>query len=89
MVHDPQDSVGVIVVEGVETGQTLSGWVMGDDTAIEVIITQDIPIGHKVALADLEEGATLIKYGHDIGRTIAAIRKGQHVHVHNVKTKKW
>ena len=29
------------------------------------------------------------KYGHDIGKAIANIAKGGHVHVHNVKTKRW
>jgi (2R)-sulfolactate sulfo-lyase subunit alpha len=38
---------------------------------------------------DLAEGATVYKYGHDIGRTVAAIKKGGHVHVHNTKTKRW
>ena len=48
-----------------------------------------IPLGHKIALVDLEEGATVLKYGHDIGHTVAAIRKGGHVHVHNTKTTRW
>ena len=81
VVHDPADSVGVIVVEEVCAGQQLSGWVMGSDEAVEVTTFQDIPIGHKVAMVDLEEGATLLKYGHDIGRTVAPIRRGEHVHV--------
>ena len=40
-------------------------------------------------MTDLKEGDTVIKYGHDIGKVIKAIKKGEHVHVHNVKTKKW
>ena len=42
-----------------------------------------------VALADIAEGDTIIKYGHDIGRAVAGIEKGGHAHVQNVKTKKW
>ena len=42
-----------------------------------------------VALTDLAEGDTAIKYGTDIGRIVAAIRKGEHVHTHNLKTKRW
>ena len=38
---------------------------------------------------DLKEGDTILKYGHDIGKVINPIKKGDHVHVHNVKTKKW
>jgi (2R)-sulfolactate sulfo-lyase subunit alpha len=30
-----------------------------------------------------------VKYGEDIGRVVAPIRKGEHVHSHNLKTKRW
>ena len=49
----------------------------------------DIPIGHKVALSDLAEGDTVIKYGEDIGKMVASAGKGDHVHTHNLKTKRW
>ena len=49
----------------------------------------DIPIGHKVALKALKKGDTVIKYGEDIGKMVADIGKGEHVHVHNLKTKRW
>ena len=45
--------------------------------------------GHKIAMIDLKEGDTILKYGHDIGKVVKSIKKGEHVHVHNVKTKKW
>lgn len=89
LVHDHQDSVGVAVVEDIRKGQRLSGWVMDTDETITVTARDNIPIGHKVALTDLKKGATVHKYGHDIGRTIAAIKKGDHVHVHNTKTTRW
>ena len=50
---------------------------------------QAVPIGHKVALRDLKEGDTVIKYGQDIGRIVADVGQGEHVHVHNLKTKRW
>ena len=50
---------------------------------------QDIPLGHKVALNDMAVGATVIKYGIDIGKVVQPIAKGQHAHVHNIKTKRW
>ena len=49
----------------------------------------DVPIGHKVALTDIKTGDTVIKYGQDIGKAVADIKKGEHVHVHNLKTKRW
>ena len=53
LVHDPKDTVGVVVVEGLKAGDTV--W----------------------------------KYGQDIGKAVAAIGKGEHVNVHNLKTKRW
>ncbi len=89
VVHDEGDSVGVVVVEGVEAGQELSGWVMDQDETITFKVRDAIPIGHKLAIRDLAVDDTIIKYGTDIGRVVAPIQQGQHVHVHNVKTKRW
>ena len=81
--------VGVVVVEGVKAGQTLNGWIMDQDRMIEFPAKSDIPIGHKVAIRDIKAGDTIIKYGVDIGRAVADIGAGEHLHVHNVKTKRW
>jgi (2R)-sulfolactate sulfo-lyase subunit alpha len=89
VVHDEADSVGVVVVEGVKAKDTLTGWIMDQDKIVQFKALNDIPIGHKLAIKKLESGATVIKYGVDIGRTIAPINVGEHLHVHNVKTKRW
>ena len=89
VVHDEHDSVGVVVVEGVKTGQKLTGWIMDQDRDIQVDARSDIPIGHKLAIKPLGTDATVIKYGVDIGRVVAPIQVGEHAHVHNIKTKRW
>jgi len=89
VVHEDDDGVGVVVVEGVKAGQKLVGWIMEDDKDVEVQAKSDIPIGHKVALKDYKPGDTVIKYGVDIGKVVAPIKQGEHLHVHNVKTKRW
>ena len=89
ILHDPQDTVAVVVVEGVTAGQDLTGWIMDEDRTISLQARQDIPIGHKLALKDIKQGDTVIKYGHDIGRATADIKAGSHAHVHNIKTKRW
>ncbi len=89
LVHEEGDSVGVIVVEEVDAGQEMTGWVMSTDATINITALDPIPLGHKVALFDIEEGDDVIKYGEHIGRAVADIGKGRHLHVHNVKTKKW
>lgn len=89
LVHEAADVVGVVVVEGLQAGQEITGWVMKEDETVTIKILNDIPIGHKVALKDLAEGDTVIKYNTDIGKVVAPIKKGEHTHVHNVKTKRW
>lgn len=46
----------------------------------------EIPAGHKMALRDIAEGKQVIKYGCPIGNTKEAVKKGDWIHVHNVKT---
>ena len=89
VLHDPNDSVAVVVVEGVKAGMPLTGLILDEDRTITLECTQDIPIGHKVALRDLNVGDTVIKYGVDIGKVVQPVRRGQHAHVHNIKTKRW
>jgi (2R)-sulfolactate sulfo-lyase subunit alpha len=86
ILHDPKDTVAVVVVEGVKAGQKLTGWIMDDDRTMEVAAREDIPIGHKLALADMKTGDTVYKYGQDIGRVVAPIRAGEHAQVQNVNT---
>jgi (2R)-sulfolactate sulfo-lyase subunit alpha len=89
VLHDANDCVAVVVVEGVKAGMALNGWIMDEDRFISVQALQDIPIGHKVALKDMAVGDTVIKYGIDMGRVVAPIKAGEHAHVHNIKTKRW
>ncbi len=89
VVHDENDSVGVVVVEGMKAGQELTGWIMDQDREIKVRAQSDVPIGHKLAIRELKSGDTVIKYGVDIGKTIAPIAVGEHTHVQNLRTKRW
>jgi (2R)-sulfolactate sulfo-lyase subunit alpha len=89
VLHDAKDTVAVVVVEGVQAGTQLTGWVMDDDSSIQLQARQDIPIGHKVALKDMAVGDTVLKYGIDMGKVVAPIKAGEHAHVQNIKTKRW
>ncbi len=88
-MHDKADNVGVVVVEDVKAGQVLTGWVMEGDGTISLKSVDAVPLGHKIALQDIKKGDTILKYGHDIAKVIAPIGTGRHVHVHNIKTKRW
>lgn len=89
LVHEAADSVGVVVVEGITANQELTGWIMQEDQTITFKVLNDIPIGHKLALKDMHVGDTIIKYNTDIGKVVAPIKQGEHLHVHNAKTKRW
>ena len=89
LVHDHDDNVGVVVVEGLTAGTEMLCVITHDDSDFKLTAKDDVPISHKIALADLNEGDTIIKYGEDIGKMVASVEKGGHVHVHNLKTKRW
>lgn len=52
----------------------------------EVITIMEIPAGHKFALVDIAEKSPVIKYGFSIGNATAAVKKGEWIHTHNLKT---
>jgi (2R)-sulfolactate sulfo-lyase subunit alpha len=89
ILHDARDTVAVVVVEGVKSGDQLTGWIMDDDRTITLTARQPIPIGHKIALKDLTVGDVAVKYGIEIGKVVEPITAGQHAHVHNIKTQRW
>lgn len=89
LVHDHDDNVGVVVVEGLTAGTEMLCVVTHDNSDFRLTAKADIPIGHKVALKEMGEGDTVIKYGEDIGKMIGAAGVGEHVHTHNCKTKRW
>lgn len=89
LIHNPADNVGVVVVEGLKANTEMSCLVTADDSVFTLTVVEDVPIGHKVALRDLKTGDTAIKYGQDIGKIVADVAKGHHVHTQNLKTKRW
>ena len=88
LVHDSADTVGVAVVD-IAAGTQLTGRDLSTNKPLKAKSAQKIPLGHKLALKDLTVGETVIKYGNDIGKVVKPIKAGQHVHVHNLKTKRW
>ena len=89
IIHDQKDNVGVVVIEKITANQDCNCWIMENDGSVTIKSKNEIPLGHKIAMIDFKEGYTILKYGHDIGKVVKPIKKGEHVHVHNVKTKKW
>lgn len=75
----PVDNVAVALTE-------LSAGTVCQLDDSEVILQEDIPFGHKVALEDIAENNNILKYGQPIGHAKCPIKKGQHIHVQNLKT---
>ncbi len=57
----------------------------GNET-VRVVAETLIPFGHKIAVAPMAAGDPVVKYGEVIGFATTAIRPGQHVHIHNVRS---
>ncbi len=89
LVHEKEDTVGVVVVEELNAGTDMLCVVTHDNSSFSLQSKMDVPIGHKIALVDIKAGDTVWKYAQDIGKAIADIKQGEHVHVQNVKTKRW
>ena len=50
----------------------------------EIVLCEDIPAGHKVALRTICADENVIKYGFPIGHAKENIEAGRHVHCHNL-----
>ena len=76
----PQDDVVIARVE-IPTGTLV--------TKENVRAAVTIPAGHKLAVRDIARGQPAHRYNQVIGFATRDIKAGEHVHVHNVKTKRW
>ena len=52
----------------------------------EIILNKAIDFGHKFAIKDISVSDNIIKYGEVIGKASKSIKKGDHVHIHNVES---
>lgn len=71
----PLDNVAVALTD-LHAGETVAG----------ITLREDVPAGHKVALAPLHPGDKVIKYGYPIGHATVEVAPGSWLHTHNVRT---
>ncbi len=83
LLLDSRDTVAVALVP-LSPGATVS-FRRGAET-VRVAVEAPIPFGHKIAVAPMEAGGPVVKYGEVIGVATRSIRSGEHVHVHNVRS---
>jgi (2R)-sulfolactate sulfo-lyase subunit alpha len=84
LAHRQDDLVGV-AVRDLDPGPVRGAYLSGPAT-LSVQLTEAIPLGHKLALADIAAGQDVIEYGQRVGVATRDIRTGDHVHVHNVRS---
>jgi (2R)-sulfolactate sulfo-lyase subunit alpha len=84
LAHQEGDLVGV-AVRDLGRGPARGSYLTGEDT-ISLTLTEPVPLGHKVALADIAAGQDVIEYGQRVAIASKDIRQGDHVHVHNVRS---
>ena len=53
---------------------------------ISILVRNNIPFGHKLALKEIDQGEEILKYGLPIGSATCSISEGAHVHTQNVKS---
>lgn len=79
IVIHAEDNVGIALSQTLEKGEQVHA------KELAVTALDPIPIGHKIAVKDIPAGGDVIKFGEMIGRAKKDIKKGEHVHVHNVE----
>lgn len=87
LVHEDGDVVAV-AVRDLEPGSTYGGYLRKPDT-VSFELNHSVPLGHKVAVVDIAQGADVIEYGQRVGTATAEISKGDYVHTHNVRSARW
>ncbi len=83
---EPTDVKPAIILHSMDNVATALRMIPKGSVVITVQLAQDIHFGHKFAIADIEKGCKVYKYGTPIGFATMNIRKGEHVHSHNLQT---
>ncbi|MBM4046398.1 MAG: hypothetical protein FJ279_14915 [Planctomycetes bacterium] len=82
IIHE-RDSVAVMLND-IKAGEVADA-ALGSEVR-PVTARQDIPFGHKIAIAPIRRGEKVIKYGEPIGLATQDIQPGEHVHLHNIES---
>lgn len=75
----PDDTVAV-ALDSINAGSSVSV------SGMRLVVSDDIPFGHKVAIREMKTDDWVIKYGEKIGVASRPINRGEHVHTHNLES---
>ncbi len=87
LAHIGGDHVAV-AVRDVEPGAARVGYLDGT-ASVEIEVRESLPLGHKVALADVSSGEDVIEYGVRVGIASQDITRGGYVHTRNLRSARW
>jgi (2R)-sulfolactate sulfo-lyase subunit alpha len=88
LLHEPDDDVGVAAMD-LKAGEEIQAVTLEGEPVTPIKLADDVPLGHKVAMRDMDEKVHILEYGHEIGYASTSIVKGAHVHTHNIKSLRW
>lgn len=87
LIHKEGDTVAV-AVRDLSAGPVSGAYLHGEDV-VHVDLADDVPLGHKLALADVKQGQDITEYGQRVGTALRDISRGGYVHVHNMGSARW
>jgi len=79
IIIDENDSVAVAIKE-LAKGETIHA------NGKSIVVKDDIPVPHKIALREIRKDEIVYKYGYPIGFATRDIKEGECVHIHNIKS---
>lgn len=82
IVEAAKDNV-IVAIEPIHKGDTVTYNCAGQEKALTAM--ENITIYHKLAACDIAKGESVVKYGEHIGLAARDIKKGEHVHCHNLQ----
>lgn len=85
LIIHPADNVANLIGSGAR-GSEVRCTVEGQTGTESIELVDDLPANHKLARREIEAGAPIVKYGLVIGTANRAIRRGEHVHAHNIES---
>ena len=75
-----EDNVG-IALKGIAAGEIALA-----SEGRKIMSHEEVPLGHKIALRNIEQGEKIIRFGVPVGIARSVIEPGRLVHVHNVRS---
>jgi len=85
VVINTSDNVATAVIN-LSAGTTVKYFIGQNEAQLKIV--QDIPFGHKFAINPIDIDNEIVKYGESIGSATEKIKVGEHVHVHNMQSKR-